>query len=188
MLIYDNGNLNILSHTKCGHIAMINYLAVKELKQFEYSDWLVNPSPKILVIRHPVERMHSAISWADAMFLRRLKEYDETGKCDNFHLIANLVNSTNREAYIQDYIFNAHCKPYMHIIKKQQFRIIKFEELRNYIPKMTAFDTKTQNRALDPFPENTYFNRKDMLQEIEDYEEILQQKELITSEEWKELT
>lgn len=91
---------------------------------------------------------------------------------------------------VQKYIFDQHCRPYMHILKNRDFRIIKFEELSQYIPKVAPCDieTNTTNKDIDPFPSNRYFKREAMLKEVELYENLLANKEVITAEEWKALT
>jgi hypothetical protein len=78
----------------------------------------------------------------------------------------------------------------MHIIKNRDFRIIKFEDLSQYIPKISprGAETNTTNRNIDPFPKNRYFKREDMIKEIELYESLLANREVITPEEWKALT
>lgn len=190
MFIHDNGRLNVLSHKKCGHIAMIRYFGMNEMQNTTlgtFGDWISNPSPKVLVVRHPVERMHSAINWYKGVFESRIKFYQQHGHVDIFDLIKAFIHDHDGSLQ-EEYIFNAHCRPYLKLIKNTDFRIIKFEDLKNYIPKHTAHDTKTSNREMYPFPKNKYFNEQDMLQEIAAYEEILTLKEVITSEEWKELT
>ena len=188
MLVHDNGNLNVLSMKKCGHVAMTYYFDMIKPPTCNYIQWISNPSPKILVVRHPVERMHAAINWHRGVFETRLEEYYRTGTCDRMDLIEDLIGYENPQPYIDEYIFNQHCRPYMHIFRNRDFRIIMFENLSRYIPKITDLDTKTRNRNLDPFPINRYFSRYDMLDEIQAYETILQTKEVITPEEWKALT
>lgn len=172
MFVYDNGKLNILTVKKCGHAAMIHYFnnAVESDPDNRLSLWLFGDSPKVAVIRHPVERMHSAINWYRAV--------SPTGR----------IPADSNEFSSEEYIFNQHCRPYMWFIQKRDFRIIRFEQLIQYIPKATFHDTKTRNREIDPFPTNRYFNREDMLREIEAYHNILETKQVITPEEWKELT
>lgn len=172
MFVYDNGKLNTLAVKKCGHTAMLYYFnnVVDSDQDNRISVWLFGSSPKVAVVRHPVERMHSAINW--------YREVSPTGR----------IKLDPGELAIEEYIFNQHCRPYMKLIQNRDFRIINFEELIQYIPKVTFHDTKTRNRNIDPFPTNRYFQKEDMLQEIEAYETILATKEVITPEEWKALT
>lgn len=188
MFVYDNGNLSVLAMKKCGHIAMLSYFDVQSHGENTLADWLFSSSSKVVVVRHPVERMHAAINWNNEVFISRLEEFERTGTCDQIHIIENLINYDDRDWYIEEYVFNQHCRPYMKSIQSRDFRIIKFEDLSDYIPKFTVHDTKTQNRDLDPFPTNRYFQKEDMLQEIEAYETVLATKEVITPEEWKALT
>lgn len=192
IFVHDNGNLNVLSMTKCGHTAMSYYFGIQLPMQKTFAHWLEGESPKIVVLRHPVERMHSAITFYDKQFNELIVEYETTGQCDDFSLIEYLINwdEQTRAHEIEKYIFNKHCRPYMHILKNRDFRIIKFEELPQYIPKVApgGIETNTTNRNIDPFPMNKYFKREDMLREIELYENLLETREVITPEEWKALT
>lgn len=187
MFIHDNGKLNVLSNKKCGHVAMTYYFGMERPENRSFVDWISFPSPKVVVVRHPVERMHSAIRWNEIMFEERLKDYRETGEVDRFDLIEDIIHDHDGSMR-EEYVFYQHCRPYMKMFKNRDFRIIKFEDLGKYIPKITDYDTRTRNRNIDPFPENRYFSRQDLIQELEVYEEILQKKEVITPEEWKELT
>lgn len=187
MLIHDNGNLNILAMEKCGHTAMWYYFDMPQIQKY-FVDWLEFKTPRVVVLRHPMERVHSAISFTDKLF----REEEKTEE-----ILAAVKFSNNFFEYydnnpseIPEYIFNRHCRPYMHILKNRHFRIIKFEELSQYIPKILpgGIATNTTNRSVDPFPSNRWFTRKDMLKEIELYESLLVNREVITIEEWKELT
>ena len=191
--VHDNGNLNVLSMPKCGHTAMWEYFDLLHIRQSRtFADWLKSNSPKVVVLRHPAERMHSAITFCNEMWDTRSIEYKKTGKCFDFPEIEQWVNlnSTDRKRSIDEFIFNQHCRPYMHIIKNRDFRIIKFEDLSQYVPKILpgGIDTNTTNKNIDPFPKNRYFKREDMLREIELYESLLVNREVITPEEWKALT
>jgi hypothetical protein len=191
--VHDNGNLNVLSMPKCGHTAMWEYFDLLHIRQSRtFADWLKSNSPKVVVLRHPAERMHSAITFCNEMWDTRSIEYKKTGKCFDFPEIEQWVNlnSTDRRRSIDEFIFNQHCRPYMHIIKNRDFRIIKFEDLSQYVPKILpgGIDTNTTNKNIDPFPKNRYFKREDMLREIELYESFLVNREVITPEEWKALT
>jgi hypothetical protein len=192
VFIHDNGNLNVLSMTKCGHTAMSYYFGIQLPMQKTFVHWLQGESPKVVVLRHPVERMHSAINFYEKQFNEQIVKYETTGQCDNFSLIEDLINwdDLQREREIEEYIFDLHCRPYLHVIKSRDFRIIKFEELSHYIPKIApgGIETNTTNKNIDPFPKNRYFKREDMLKEIELYENLVTTREVITPEEWRELT
>jgi hypothetical protein len=192
VFIHDNGNLNVLSMTKCGHTAMSYYFGMPIPPDRTLSHWLEYKSPKVVVLRHPAERMHSAISFYEKQFNELIVEYEKTGQCRDFSMIEGFISCDirEREWRIEEYIFNKHCRPYMHILKNRDFRIIKFEDLSQYIPKILpgGIDTNTTNKNIDPFPKNRYFKREDMLKEIELYENLLVNREVITPEEWKALT
>lgn len=198
MFVYDNGNVNVLSMKKCGHSAMVYYFN----RNKKYTDpgdpheyihngfpgWISFASPKAVVVRNPIQRMRASINWYIEVFEKRVIEYEATGKVDDFNLIKDLINYKDREWRVEEFIFNQHCRPYLQIIKSRDFRIIRFENLSEYIPKETLHDTKTRACNIDPFPVNRYFNRDDMLQELEVYENIVATREVITPEEWKAIT
>lgn len=178
---------------KCGHTAMWNYFDLLHIRQSRtFAHWLEGVSPKVVVLRHPAERMHSAITFYDEVWNTRSIEYQKTGKCFDFPEVElwSSLNSTDREWETEEFIFNQHCRPYMHIIKNRDFRIIKFEDLSQYVSKVApgGIETNITNRNIDPFPSNRYFKREDMLREIELYESLLVNREVITPEEWKALT
>jgi hypothetical protein len=187
VFIHDNGNLNVLSMTKCGHTAMSYYFGMPIPPARTFSHWLEYESPKVVVLRHPVERMHSAITFYDKQFNEQIVDYQKTGKTDNLDFFKSFIEDPRN---IESYIFDLHCRPYLNAIKNRDFRIIRFEDLSEYIPKIAPGDieTNTTNRNVDPFPKNRYFKREDMLREIELYENLVTSREVITPEEWKELT
>jgi hypothetical protein len=186
---HDNGNLNILSMPKCGHTAMWDYFDLLDIRQTRtFAHWLEGVSPKVVVLRHPAQRMHSSIAFYNEVWNTR-------GIRDARHIWEEVeywsnLDDTSREKDVEEFIFNQHCRPYMHILKNRDFRIIKFEDLSQYIPKILPgdIDTNTTNKNIDPFPKNRYFKREDMLKEIELYENLLVNREVITPEEWKALT
>jgi hypothetical protein len=187
VFIHDNGNLNVLSMPKCGHTAMSYYFGIQLPMQKTFVHWLEYESPKVVVLRHPAERMHSAITFYDKQFNEQIVEYQKTRKTDNLDFFKSFIEDSLN---IESYIFDLHCRPYMSILKNRDFRIIKFEDLSQYIPKVApgGIETNTTNRNIDPFPKNRYFKREDMLREIEVYESLFANREVITVEEWKELT
>jgi hypothetical protein len=150
-------------------------------------NWLEFQSPKVVVLRHPVQRMHSAIAFYDRLWNSQIVEYQKTGIDDNLHTFKHFIDNP---ANIEEYIFDQHCRPYMNILKNRDFRIIKFEDLSQYIPKVDPcnIEINPTNKDIDPFPKNRYFKREDMLKEIELYENLLVNREVITVEEWKALT
>jgi hypothetical protein len=189
MFVHDNGNINVLAMEKCGHTAMWHYFDLLHLSQPRtFAHWLEYQSPKVVVLRHPIERVHSAMRFADKVFNHPEKRQEilETVRfSDQFFEYYD-----NNPSEIPEFVFNRHCRPYMHILKNRDFRIIKFEDLSQYIPTVLpgGIATNTTDRSIDPFPSNRWFTRKDMLKEIELYENLLVNREVITAEEWKALT
>lgn len=173
---------------KCGHTAMWDYFDLHHLRMTRtFAHWLEFTSQKVVVLRHPAQRMHSAIEFYNRRWNIPILEYQKNGIETELHLFKHFIEDPLE---VEKYIFDQHCRPYMHIIKSRDFRIIKFEELAQYIPKLMpdGIETNTTNKNIDPFPMNRYFKREDMLKEIDTYENLLANREVITPEEWKALT
>jgi hypothetical protein len=190
IFVHDNGNLNVLAMPKCGHTAMWCYFDLVDtmrLQERTFAHWLEFQSPKVVVLRHPAHRMHSSIGLYDKMWNSQIVEYQETGIDDMLWEFKHFIDDPLE---IQKWIFDQHCRPYLHIIQKRDFRIIKFEDLKHYIPRVDpgGFQINPTSKDIDPFPTNRYFKREDMLKEIELYENLLATREVITPEEWKALT
>lgn len=188
IFVHDNGNLNVLSMPKCGHTAMWHYFGLLHLRMTRtLAYWLESQSPKVVVLRHPAQRMHASIAFYDRLWNSQIVEYQKTGIHDNLHDFKHFIDNP---IDIEEYIFDQHCRPYMNILKNRDFRIIKFEDLSQYIPKVNPcnIEINPTNKDIDPFPKNRYFKREDMLKEIELYENLVTSREVITPEEWRELT
>lgn len=192
MYVHANDKINVLSMTKCGHTAMAKYFSEsKKLGEpsINFDLWKQQTQNRVVVLRHPVERMHSAIGWYDKMYGQSIRKYDQTGIIDRhgpFEL-NKFIRSKDRDHDMQTAIFYGHCLPYMHNLTNTDFKIIKFEDLIKYIPYYSFIVTDTTNRDIDPFPENKYFSKEDLLREIDLYNQFLE-RDIITPEEWKELT
>ncbi len=152
--------------TKCGHVSMIKHFDVDPAGS-NLDRWISNPSQKIVVLRHPIERLHSAIAY-----------FEELHK----------IFPPNEDFDYDLAVYYGHSIPYMSKIKDQTFRIIRFEDLSLYIDKAPHIITNTTNRKLVNFKENIYYTREDLLEEVDIYHSFLQNKTIITPEEWKELT
>jgi hypothetical protein len=174
--------------SKCGNTAMWHYFDLLHLRMTRtLAYWLESQSPKIVVLRHPAQRMHAAIAFYDKLWNSQIVEYEKNGTHDNLHMFKHFIGNPLE---VDTWIFDQHCRPYMNIIKSRDFRIIKFEDLSQYIPKINPcnIEINPANKGIDPFPKNRYFKREDMLREIELYENLVASREVITPEEWKELT
>ena len=128
IFVHDNGNLNVLAMPKCGHTAMWDYFDLHHLRMTRtFAHWLEFTSQKVVVLRHPAKRMHSAIEFYNRRWNIPILEYQKNGIETELHLFKHFIEDPLE---VEKYIFDQHCRPYMHIIKSRDFRIIKFEEHR----------------------------------------------------------
>jgi len=187
MFYHSNGKLTVLSQTRCGHTNMYYYFGITV-----YSLMYAQMQPTndlVVVIRNPIDRMMSAIE----------------GMSPWLHMFTpdpvwfKLDPVPTKNEIRERVIFELHCKPYLHTIVDQNFRIIDFNKLEQYIsrPKSdkivnlfqspTTF-TKGLTNPKEHYVENSVFSLEDLESEYELYLQIMQTKEQISVEEWKNLT
>jgi hypothetical protein len=163
VFIHDNGNLHILSATRCGHTSMARYFRkIPHLDIGELSTWLNSSSRKILVLRNPYDRLQSALINAEA-FPYGLSNVTET-----------------KEEWIR-----IHSYPYLiDIPQTTPFEIIDFYRLSEYIPMsrdtITTNTSKIHHKNITITPE--------MREEYKRYRYYLTYCKQISPEEWKQLT
>lgn len=79
LFIHNPKNLLIGCKQRCGHTAMFTrYKIPVNNYQGGITTW-INRDPgvqKTMVLRHPIERMHSAIGWYNKMFSEAIEAYD----------------------------------------------------------------------------------------------------------------
>jgi len=90
--------------------------------------------------------------------------------------------------------FVDHTCPYLHKIKRYDFRVIDFAKLEQYIPRPTDYQSpRTDSSAtcnlakLYHVPNDTYTLRE-LEQECEDYMYLMSHRKHLSIKEWKELT
>jgi len=89
-----------------------------------------------------------------------------------------------------------HSCPYMHYLRKCNFRIIDFYDLEQYIPRSNLMQSWRSDTRLDDtvtaedvyLPNNTVYTLEELQQEVENYKQLMLTRERISVEEWKNLT
>lgn len=162
MIIYDNCKVCVLAVARCGHTSMTGYFGF-EPHTISWGDptkiWLETKSRRVLVLRNPIHRAMSAKIFTDSTPV----PYGHTS---------------------EDW-FRLHMEPYLKYIPKTlPFDIIPFEKLSDYIPRhVRTIATRTNyahHRQVEMTPE--------MREELALYRYFMQYCNVITPEEWKELT
>ena len=75
MFIHDNGNIHVMSNTRCGHTSMRKYFGFEErLRNHDgsWDKWINSTSRRVVVLRNPIDRWKSAevfmnISWLNIL-------------------------------------------------------------------------------------------------------------------------
>lgn len=192
MPIFDTSKYSLLAPTKAGHTAFYDFFNKPRYSEYRHlNEWKNSNKQRILVLRDPVERMYSAINFFKQCYRKehQMLPPDATNK-NNF---LNKVFSKDRpiksrKTEIEYFVFHLHCRPFMLDIKDTDFKIIKFEELDNYLPRYQNIPTThTTQKDITLFRKNPFFTKQDLLEEQHLYNLILASKEPITPEDWKEL-
>lgn len=180
MFHYDNGVINIAAFPRCGHTALRKFFGENHAIMDQGPDWLFKPwfegsKRRVCVIRHPIQRMWSAVRTPR-------DEFDCVSSFDK-------VNSETDEWFIA-----GHCTPYLHRIRFcDDFKWIEFDKLSEYIgdnregsPVTNSFET-----TYDEFPLKYGYihsvTEQRIKNEVEFYNDIKQTREELSIEEWKEL-
>lgn len=169
---------------------MYNYFGIR-LYTLYYTKIQSSDPNLVVVIRNPIDRMVSAVEG--------LTPWAHTFTPDPIWF--KLDPYPDKKTIYENGIFRIHCKPYMSELMGYNFRIIDFYQLENYIsrPKPdnlfnrqflqspTTF-TKGLTNPKEHYIENSVFSLEDLESEYELYLQIMQTKEQISVEEWKNLT
>ena len=168
MFIYNNGKCAVMANLRCGSTNMFNYFE-RETNNFGLKGWLEHHNP-IVVLRNPIDRVVSSL----AFFWR-----DEG--TPEFRLAE----------------FARHSSPYLHDLTINNFRIIDFNILEQYIPRKDTVkiqSARTDTRchpfitAKDVYVPNPLYTLEDLERCVESYKDFIANKERVTVDEWKELT
>lgn len=197
MFVHDNGTLNVLSENRCGNTSMYHYF---DVPVYSYmvdrtriqlrSIWKQNPSEKIVVLRDPYQRCHSAINYHiaagfyqkfHAMIPKQREEHELYWQHQKL-LILNMSSEEYRFADVR-----GHCQPYLNHLIGFNFRYINFNRIGEYLnvqkgPITNTLDDTFSPEFLDYFDEDILKFEKFL------YQEYLHRFEEISPEEWKEKT
>ena len=178
MFIYDNGKVCVFSATRCGHTSMYDYFGIPLHTHtgLLLKDWKNSNSLRVMVLRNPIDRWLSGIR-----YVQNVEDNNNFYKKDGkFYTIQNHES--------KDKLLFEHTYPFellnRHMKKTIPFKIIPFENLQDYIPvsRYTIHVNVEQSHHTD-IPMSP-----DMREAIVNYKYYRQYCEVITPEEWKELT
>ena len=205
MFIRCNSKYAILAATRCGHTNMYYYHgleAYSEMHTHSVQEWRNHHNP-IVVLRHPLDRVRSATSYAmqDLILLtsdmhRKLVALseDEWSEAKSFMEMIELGKENYRQSMHALY---SHCSPYMNnVLVGVNFRIIDFYELNKYVPRRDElFQSRRTDsyvgdsfKAEDLYVENVGYSVEELQKEIDLYKDFMANKERVSPDEWKELT
>ena len=196
MFVHDNGKLNVLCENRCGNTSMYHYFDVpvysymvdKTRIQLR-SIWKQNPSEKIVVLRDPYQRCHSAMNYHKmAQFYKKFQDMtpEQRREQTNVYLYhPEFLDMTYEQFRLAD--IRGHCAPYLKHLIGYNFRYIDFNRIGEYL--------NVQKGPITNTPDNTFseefldFFQEDILKfENFLYAEYLHRFEEISPEEWKEKT
>lgn len=209
LFVHDNGNATVASALRSGHTAMYRFFNSPDPRTNRLDVWKQATNQRVIVLRHPVERMNSSFeiySISVEPVLAAMDGLPESEKkaaaeayiqsAPNIENVVigtqlfDLIYPTDPERIVWSrhfFIYQTHSQIYMNQIKDVDFKYIDFSELDQYIP-YNGMVTNTTNRSYDNFEQNPFYTLEELEQEVVDYEWILANKQKITVQEWQALT
>jgi hypothetical protein len=173
MLVYDNNNINLMAVSRCGHTSLYVYLGIEVYSLddvgFDYWQKNINNCQRIVVLRNPYHRVFSAAKMMTTIHSKR--QYAEGAV-------------TNPQLW-----FANHSMPYMWQIVDYDFKYINFERLNEYVGKEKSNLSIVTNSISysQQYIANKYYTEYNLQIEFQNYNKILDSKQEISPEEWKEL-
>lgn len=197
MLVHDNGKVNVLAENRCANTSLYNYFKIPTYSQMQNnsrqqlrSRWKSNPSEKIVVLRHPYQRIQSAINYHNMKsvdFYNKFKTLpiEEQKKEKFFWAYKDLFNTSYADFRKNNIV--GHSIPYLHHLIGLEFRYIDFNRISEYVDTKSGPITNTVSTDFSvDFLE--FYQLDDIKFEKRLYEEFLLRCEEISPEEWKEKT
>lgn len=210
LFVHDNGKVSVATVQRCGHTAMAPYFGFPPNGKYgTLEEWIDSDNPKIIVLRHPIERFWSACNMYKAYIESSMEAYDinesleeavthhynKFSKSRSYEDTQSIVRTflgNNREERLHKkiwFIYGHHSLPYMHKIADVDFKFIDFSKLSNYIPKFGLVTNATRRDLDESFNDaNGYYTKDDLYSEVETYFDLIKSKEEITVSEWNQLT
>lgn len=187
MFYHNNGKLAVCAQTRCGSTSMENYFGFKyggaRVMKPELFD-----NNLILVLRNPLDRMASAVKGLTPAFVQNMFKQSPRGE-----VTKRLRELSSDEAY-KFVVFRTHAMPYLSNIIHNDFRIIDFYKLGDYIPmheNISVSPITNSSGYTNPkevYVENNYFKIDALESEYETYKQLLSTREQISVEEWQQKT
>ena len=197
MFALDNGILNVLAENRCANTSMYHYFGIREYSQMFHntreqlrSIWVQNPSEKIIVLRDPYQRCHSAINYHNKTGFYQKFHSMNPEKREQHELFWHHRQILERDMTYDEFRFvdiRAHCLPYLRHLIGKNFRYINFNRIGEYLnvhqgPITNTTETNFSIDFLDFFDIDTLKFEKFL------YQEYLHRFEEISPEEWKAKT
>lgn len=197
MIVHDNGKINIMAENRCANTSMYDYFKIPRYSQMLgktrtqlRSIWKQNPSEKIIVLRHPYQRIASAIAYHDTRAKPFYDDYvnlpeEEQQKNELFWAYKNLNSMTYQEFRKSDIL--GHSVPYLHHLIGYNFRYIHFDRISEYLdvhrgPVTNTTSKDFQSEFLEFYDEDHIKFEKRL------YDEYRIRFKEISPDEWKVLT
>ena len=182
MFYHNNGKLRVSAETRCGSTSMEYYFNQGRDPDATTLDFGLD---LIVVLRNPLDRMASAVKGIQTKFIWDMPML-------NTPYYKEILKKNGRARFKEYVIFQLHCSPFLDRYSNKEFRIIDFYKLKDYIP-VSPFGSPITNSSgyTDPkevYVRNRYFTLEDLEQEYAAYQVLLNIKEQISIEEWKEKT
>ena len=173
MFWIERNDIGIICNLRCGHTSFYKKFGMAKedlIYDLDFSylmDWFESVTTRVVVLRHPVQRMQSALRWNN--FNRRNSENcDETSPI--WELVKEFTHDDREEQLLRHYIL--HCNFYFDKIKHLDFKIIPFENLGEYLDVRESFPT--YSRSYEPTDDmfNDVITREGLEKELELYEKF----------------
>jgi len=197
MIVHDNGKVNVLVENRCANSSMYRHFNLPlygmmygNSREQLRSIWKTNPSEKIVVLRHPYQRVHSAIAYHELRGVPTYKRFqlssEEERKKHQFFWEHKDKLDKPYDEYMHANILS-HCLPYLRHLIGVNFRYINFNRISEYLDVHDGPKTNTTSKDFSvDFLE--YVELDEIKFEKFLYEEYLHRFEEISPEEWKEKT
>jgi hypothetical protein len=194
MIVHDNGVLNVLAENRCANTSMYHYFGIPEYSQMfnttrekMRSIWKQNPSEKIIVLRDPYQRCHSAINYHNkAGFYQKFHSMnpEQRQQHELFWIHREILERDMAYEQFRLADIRAHCVPYLKHLIGINFRYINFNRISEYLdvhqgPITNTLDDTFSEQFLDFFDTDSLKFEKFL------YKEYLYRFEEISPEEWK---
>lgn len=167
MFIHDNGNVHVLSNTRCGHTSMRKYFGFEEVPRGmhdRWNEWINSTTRRVLVLRNPIDRWKSA------------EVFETTGW---------FIHHEPHNGMDKDFWIWVHRQPYLiNIPRYVDFEIIPFENLSDYLPMDEGTLVSNSNNVNRHDTKGSSSLREELIQ----YRYFREHCKIISPEEWRELT